>query len=176
MGAGGFRFLPFDSNDSNPFCNDAISILPRFSSKSAILCFAIYNVCCCHGTRDLTTFLLCFHLCISLHILILIMVLCVAVTWYICGPTVGDSSHLGHARNYVTFDIIRRIMGVSTCWSSLLVSVASSIVEVFVDLSLDCLFLLQAALSLLFVVDLSWLCFCFCSCKNDCVLEFLRMS
>jgi cysteinyl-tRNA synthetase len=33
------------------------------------------------------------------------------VTWYICGPTVGDSSHLGHARNYVTFDIIRRIMG-----------------------------------------------------------------
>ncbi|KAH8942537.1 hypothetical protein BDL97_14G106100 [Sphagnum fallax] len=33
------------------------------------------------------------------------------VTWYICGPTVYDSSHLGHARNYVTFDIIRRIMG-----------------------------------------------------------------
>jgi cysteinyl-tRNA synthetase len=32
------------------------------------------------------------------------------VTWYICGPTVYDSSHLGHARNYVTFDIIRRIM------------------------------------------------------------------
>lgn len=29
------------------------------------------------------------------------------VTWYICGPTVYDSSHIGHARNYVTFDIIR---------------------------------------------------------------------
>jgi cysteinyl-tRNA synthetase len=32
------------------------------------------------------------------------------VSWYICGPTVYDSSHLGHARNYVTFDIIRRIL------------------------------------------------------------------
>eukprot|EP00744_Colponema_vietnamica_P004930 GILI01007292.1.p1 GENE.GILI01007292.1~~GILI01007292.1.p1 ORF type:complete len:695 (-),score=255.22 GILI01007292.1:212-2137(-) len=32
------------------------------------------------------------------------------VSWYICGPTVYDSSHLGHARNYVTFDIMRRIM------------------------------------------------------------------
>ncbi|KAJ2233066.1 cysteinyl-tRNA synthetase [Coemansia sp. RSA 485] len=32
------------------------------------------------------------------------------VSWYGCGPTVYDASHLGHARNYVTFDIIRRIM------------------------------------------------------------------
>ena len=32
------------------------------------------------------------------------------VSWYICGPTVYDSSHLGHARNYMTFDILRRIM------------------------------------------------------------------
>lgn len=32
------------------------------------------------------------------------------VSWYICGPTVYDSSHVGHARNYMTFDIIRRIM------------------------------------------------------------------
>ena len=30
--------------------------------------------------------------------------------WYICGPTVYDSSHLGHARTYLTSDIIRRIM------------------------------------------------------------------
>uniref|UniRef100_A0A6B2KYA1 cysteine--tRNA ligase n=1 Tax=Arcella intermedia TaxID=1963864 RepID=A0A6B2KYA1_9EUKA len=30
--------------------------------------------------------------------------------WYTCGPTVYDSSHLGHARNYVTFDFIRRII------------------------------------------------------------------
>lgn len=34
------------------------------------------------------------------------------MTWYICGPTVYDSSHVGHARNYVTFDIIRRILEV----------------------------------------------------------------
>ena len=32
------------------------------------------------------------------------------ITWYSCGPTVYDDSHLGHARNYVTIDIIRRIL------------------------------------------------------------------
>ncbi|XP_075227508.1 cysteine--tRNA ligase-like protein, mitochondrial [Lycorma delicatula] len=31
-------------------------------------------------------------------------------TWYSCGPTVYDSSHLGHASCYVKFDIIRRIL------------------------------------------------------------------
>eukprot|EP01125_Pyxidicula_operculata_P011101 TRINITY_DN3623_c0_g1_i1.p1 TRINITY_DN3623_c0_g1~~TRINITY_DN3623_c0_g1_i1.p1 ORF type:complete len:771 (-),score=274.77 TRINITY_DN3623_c0_g1_i1:155-2467(-) len=30
--------------------------------------------------------------------------------WYTCGPTVYDSSHLGHARNYLTFDILKRIV------------------------------------------------------------------
>lgn len=35
-----------------------------------------------------------------------------AVTWYICGPTVYDAAHVGHARNYLTFDIIRRILEV----------------------------------------------------------------
>ncbi|KAA8641958.1 hypothetical protein EYZ11_011185 [Aspergillus tanneri] len=32
------------------------------------------------------------------------------VSWYACGPTVYDIGHLGHARNYVSTDIIRRIM------------------------------------------------------------------
>ncbi len=32
------------------------------------------------------------------------------VSWYNCGPTVYDASHMGHARNYVTQDIIRRIL------------------------------------------------------------------
>ncbi|KAJ5586118.1 hypothetical protein N7450_005905 [Penicillium hetheringtonii] len=32
------------------------------------------------------------------------------VNWYACGPTVYDDAHLGHARNYVSTDIIRRIM------------------------------------------------------------------
>ena len=27
---------------------------------------------------------------------------------YVCGPTVYDASHMGHARNYLTFDILRR--------------------------------------------------------------------
>lgn len=32
------------------------------------------------------------------------------VKWYNCGPTVYDASHMGHARNYVTQDILHRIM------------------------------------------------------------------
>ncbi|KAI8960565.1 tRNA synthetases class I (C) catalytic domain-containing protein [Daldinia sp. FL1419] len=32
------------------------------------------------------------------------------ISWYACGPTVYDQSHLGHARNYVSTDIIRRIL------------------------------------------------------------------
>ncbi|CAM9432383.1 unnamed protein product [Chrysoparadoxa australica] len=30
--------------------------------------------------------------------------------WYSCGPTVYDEAHVGHARTYVTFDIIRRVL------------------------------------------------------------------
>ncbi|QDS69024.1 hypothetical protein FKW77_009616 [Venturia effusa] len=33
-----------------------------------------------------------------------------AVTWYACGPTVYDDSHLGHARNYMSTDVLRRIL------------------------------------------------------------------
>ena len=51
---------------------------------------ALYRLCCFH---------LCFHLSVS-------------VTWYICGPTVYDASHVGHARTYLAFDIIRRILEV----------------------------------------------------------------
>ena len=32
------------------------------------------------------------------------------VKWYICGPTVYDASHVGHARNYVAFDVVRRVL------------------------------------------------------------------
>jgi cysteinyl-tRNA synthetase len=32
------------------------------------------------------------------------------VKWYSCGPTVYDDAHLGHARNYVTIDVLRRII------------------------------------------------------------------
>lgn len=32
------------------------------------------------------------------------------VNWYICGPTVYDHSHLGHAKTYLCFDTIRKIM------------------------------------------------------------------
>lgn len=32
------------------------------------------------------------------------------VDWYVCGPTVYDAAHMGHARTYVTFDILRRVL------------------------------------------------------------------
>lgn len=34
----------------------------------------------------------------------------VRVTWYSCGPTVYDASHMGHARSYISFDILRRVL------------------------------------------------------------------
>ena len=33
-----------------------------------------------------------------------------SLNWYMCGPTVYDNSHIGHARNYICNDIIRRIL------------------------------------------------------------------
>ena len=33
-----------------------------------------------------------------------------SISWYTCGPTVYDSAHLGHARNYLAFDIVRRVL------------------------------------------------------------------
>ncbi|KAJ8390902.1 hypothetical protein AAFF_G00098220 [Aldrovandia affinis] len=32
------------------------------------------------------------------------------VLWYCCGPTVYDASHMGHARSYISFDILRRTL------------------------------------------------------------------
>ncbi|CAF0898720.1 unnamed protein product [Adineta steineri] len=32
------------------------------------------------------------------------------VRWYTCGPTVYDTSHMGHARTYISFDIVRRVI------------------------------------------------------------------
>lgn len=32
------------------------------------------------------------------------------LTWYCCGPTVYDAGHMGHARNFVTTDVLRRIL------------------------------------------------------------------
>lgn len=32
------------------------------------------------------------------------------VLWYSCGPTVYDTSHMGHARSYISFDILRRVL------------------------------------------------------------------
>lgn len=32
------------------------------------------------------------------------------IKWYTCGPTIYDSAHLGHARTFISFDIIRRVL------------------------------------------------------------------
>ena len=32
------------------------------------------------------------------------------IKWYTCGPTVYSHSHMGHARNYVCNDMIRRVL------------------------------------------------------------------
>ncbi|XP_053990668.1 cysteine--tRNA ligase, cytoplasmic-like [Hylaeus volcanicus] len=32
------------------------------------------------------------------------------IKWYACGPTVYDVAHMGHARTYISFDVIRRIL------------------------------------------------------------------
>ncbi|KAI8147700.1 tRNA synthetases class I (C) catalytic domain-containing protein [Fennellomyces sp. T-0311] len=32
------------------------------------------------------------------------------VSWYNCGPTVYDAAHMGHARTYLSMDIIRRVL------------------------------------------------------------------
>jgi len=32
------------------------------------------------------------------------------ISWYSCGPTVYDASHMGHARSYISFDILRRVL------------------------------------------------------------------
>ncbi|KAJ1448165.1 tRNA synthetases class I (C) catalytic domain-containing protein [Pelagophyceae sp. CCMP2097] len=33
-----------------------------------------------------------------------------AINMYICGPTVYDAAHLGHARTYIQFDVVRRLL------------------------------------------------------------------
>lgn len=32
------------------------------------------------------------------------------IKWYTCGPTIYDSPHLGHARTFISFDVIRRVL------------------------------------------------------------------
>lgn len=49
------------------------------------------------------------------------------LTWYMCGPTVYDHAHIGHARTYVCLDIIHRI--VSDIWRKP-ISVAMGVTDI----------------------------------------------
>lgn len=49
------------------------------------------------------------------------------ISWYICGPTVYDDAHLGHARTYVCFDIISRIM---SRWHGLDVELVMNVTDI----------------------------------------------
>ena len=57
------------------------------------------------------------------------------ITWYTCGPTVYDDSHMGHARTYVSFDVLRRIM---TDYFGYNVKVSLSISIVVSNILFDC--------------------------------------
>jgi cysteinyl-tRNA synthetase len=34
----------------------------------------------------------------------------IPIKWYTCGPTIYSSAHLGHARTFISFDIVRRVL------------------------------------------------------------------
>jgi len=34
----------------------------------------------------------------------------VPIKWYTCGPTIYSDAHIGHARTFISFDVIRRVM------------------------------------------------------------------
>jgi cysteinyl-tRNA synthetase len=48
------------------------------------------------------------------------------VNMYVCGPTVYDHCHLGHARSYISFDVIRRYL----CYSGYDVRYISNVTDV----------------------------------------------
>ncbi|XP_026763086.2 cysteine--tRNA ligase, cytoplasmic isoform X2 [Galleria mellonella] len=43
------------------------------------------------------------------------------IKWYSCGPTVYDAAHMGHARSYISLDILRRILSDYFCYDILYV-------------------------------------------------------
>ena len=64
----------------------------------------------------------------------------IPISWYSCGPTVYDSAHLGHARTYITFDIIRRILehyGFSIIYAMNITDIDDKIIKRVKDNDLD---------------------------------------
>jgi cysteinyl-tRNA synthetase len=73
-----------------------------------------------------------------------------------CGPTVYDSAHLGHARTYLGFDILRRIMSQYFKYDVLLVM---NITDVDDKIIIRCVRARRA------VADA---CVCCCCCSRCC--------
>uniref|UniRef100_A0A7S3NK95 cysteine--tRNA ligase n=1 Tax=Aureoumbra lagunensis TaxID=44058 RepID=A0A7S3NK95_9STRA len=47
--------------------------------------------------------------------------------WYACGPTVYDAAHVGHARTYVTLDILRRV---ASRWGGIEIEFAMGVTDI----------------------------------------------
>ena len=69
------------------------------------------------------------------------------VTWYNCGPTVYDASHMGHARTYLTFDIVRRVIsdyfGYNIHYVMNITDIDDKIIKRFVHIFLSILLLVK---------------------------------
>lgn len=58
------------------------------------------------------------------------------INWYMCGPTVYDDAHLGHARNYITNDILIRILnhlGYQVCLNMNITDIDDKIIKKAID-------------------------------------------
>ena len=70
------------------------------------------------------------------------------VTWYNCGPTVYDASHMGHARTYLTFDIVRRVIsdyfGYNIHYVMNITDIDDKIIKRFVHIFLSILLLVKS--------------------------------
>ncbi|XP_078258314.1 putative cysteine--tRNA ligase, mitochondrial isoform X3 [Rhinoraja longicauda] len=62
-------------------------------------------------------------------------------SWYSCGPTVYDHSHLGHASSYVRFDIIRRILtnvfGIDVIMAMVITDIDDKIIKRSMELNIS---------------------------------------
>ena len=62
------------------------------------------------------------------------------VRFYVCGPTVYDHAHLGHARSSIAFDLWRRVLianGYEVCFAKNFTDIDDKIIKKIQDLPKD---------------------------------------